>query len=124
MSLYELPPEPLGPVWDRDGDKWWRNEAFGRWTIDSIIYHTWEDLLADYGPLTDVPPAPKVGDSVTMEQFADLPLGSVAAASNTAFIVTLDDGVLETGFLNRVNTDGPLSGLPLTLLRLGEGYES
>ena len=123
MNTYKLPPEPLGPVWDKDGTEWWINESFNLWTYDSISYYTWGYLLATFGPLTDTPPVPKPGDRVTMEQFADLPLGSVAAASNTAFIVTTD-GVHETGFHNRVTTDGPLSGLPLTLLRLGRGDDA
>lgn len=68
MKTYELPAQPDGPLWDRDGDKWvkpngeeyafavedsWLRQVKGK---DSLCV-IWVDLLDEYGPLTDTPPA-------------------------------------------------------------------
>ena len=53
---YTLPPEPDGPVWDKDGkrwtptdiDRWWRRDVTG-------VQCTWARVLEGYGPLTSVP---------------------------------------------------------------------
>ena len=92
-TIYALPPEPEGPVWDRDGDRWertgdvayvygnewaeWRHVASGR-------LGTWGALLLR-GPVTSTPPwKPEVGGIVETEaQYDALPKGSIVASSST-----------------------------------------
>ena len=88
-TIYALPDEPEGPVWDRNGDKWehtgdvvyvqgrewaeWRHVASGN-------VGTWPAPLMR-GPVTSTPPwTPEVGGTVeTEEQYAALPEGSVVS---------------------------------------------
>lgn len=125
MTLYELPAMPSGPLWDKDGNKWWINESFRNWTDDGMSYRTWSELLWVFGPLTDVPPAPAVGDTVSLAQLADLPLGSVAATWNTAFTVT-SEAVFATGVSGALNPTRTVTDVfdSLTLLRLGRGDDA
>lgn len=124
MSLYELPPEPLGPVWDKDGRKWWINESFRNWTDDGMSYRPWSELLWVFGPLTDAPPAPKAGDTVTMEQFADLPYGSIAVTDTTSVYVVGYCGVSTNGQSGVLNTLTYDEYEPLTLLRYVRGDDA
>ena len=75
----ELPAEPDGPVWDKDGYKWEKTEK-GKWdSVSSFIDRSWEHLLRDLGPLTDTPLLPKVGDEIDGEEAGYLPDGSIFA---------------------------------------------
>ena len=81
-TIYALPDEPAGPVWDRDGERWERDTDLKEWDlVAGYISHTWPILLAKYGPLTSIPPwTPEVGGTVeTEEQYAALPEGSVVS---------------------------------------------
>jgi hypothetical protein len=66
---WELPPPPdpeVVELWDRDGDKWDRYDVYGGWSQDGgepgSIW-PWQDLLANWGPLSAVPPEPEVPDA-------------------------------------------------------------
>ena len=79
MTIYQLPPEPAGPVWDKNGDKWVRVKE-NLWYGGFHVYWVWDDVVHYYGPLTTPPPTPpiKVGDTgLTAEQVWDLPEGTV-----------------------------------------------
>lgn len=98
MTMYKLPEEPAGPVWDKDGTKWFRMDSGEGWTMGPFEYQ-WYELLDECGPLTDVPPV-KVGDTITLEKFRDLPVGSVARPANglpIAYIRAHGRSVLWTG---------------------------
>lgn len=51
---YALPPEPDGPVWDKDGNKWEYKRGF--WEGPGIA--SWTVLLKVHGPLTNTEPEP------------------------------------------------------------------
>lgn len=102
MNTYELPEEPEGPVWDLYGEKWERR-GHDDWLKDGALDYvsslSWSDLLDWYGPLTDKPLV-KVGDTITLGEFRDLPVGSVARPANglpVAYIRAHGRSVLWTG---------------------------
>ena len=129
MTTYELPDQPDGPLWDRDGDKWvrpnggedafavedsWLRQVKGKNSLCVI----WVDLLDEYGPLTDTPPL-KVGDTVTVEEAENLPPGSIVAQKGCYPVVRLRCGDW------RGLTDGvQWNDSPYTILRIGWGDEA
>ena len=75
MAEYKLPAEPDGPLWDKNGDKWVRNQP-DEWETTHTRMR-WDEALKYWGPFTDAPPI-KVGDTgLTAEQVWDLPEGTV-----------------------------------------------
>ena len=83
MAEYKLPAEPDGPVWDKNGTKFYKVQALSfqdrpEWTSGPYNdVYSWRDLVYFSGPLTDTPPV-KVGDTgLTAEQVWGLPKGSV-----------------------------------------------
>ena len=75
MVEYKLPAEPDGPLWDKNGDKWVRNQP-DEWETTHTRMR-WDEALKYWGPFTDAPPI-KVGDTgLTAEQGWGLPKGSV-----------------------------------------------
>ena len=65
MTTYALPEQPKGPVWDKNGDRWEFDkgsyEIWGRVTGEhKDLAKLWEELLSEFGPVTDKPPV-KVG---------------------------------------------------------------
>ena len=92
-TTYALPPEPDGPVWDRNGDKWERTgemlsvhgREWAEWRhVASGNVGTWPAPLMR-GPVTSTPPwKPEVGGVCeTAEQYAAMPKGSIVARSFT-----------------------------------------
>ena len=88
-TIYALPPEPEGPVWDRNGDKWERTgemlhvhgREWAEWRhVASGNVGTWPAPLMR-GPVTSTPPwKPEVGGTVeTAEQYEAMPEGSVVS---------------------------------------------
>jgi hypothetical protein len=65
---YEVhfPEEPEGPVWEANDTKWVPSEEWpGEWHRDnetSCDGLSWKEAVAAYGPFTDTPPTPKVGN--------------------------------------------------------------
>ena len=85
MTTYKLQPEPAGPVWDKNGNKFVRVPVVSfhdrySWTSTSVPdaeNYSWNELVYVFGPLTDTPPI-KEGDTGLMaEQVWDLPEGTV-----------------------------------------------
>lgn len=70
-TVIALPEEPAGPVWDKDGDRW--EKRGDRWHWEGSGFLKWKDFLAEYGPLSTVPPARTwaVGDTVNTAEEAD-----------------------------------------------------
>ncbi|WP_461004700.1 hypothetical protein [Trueperella pyogenes] len=65
--FYEIPTDPRVPVWDKNRQEWepdkpgYYGRKFG--SIQRII--TWADLVAKYGPLTNIK-IPEVGETITV----------------------------------------------------------
>lgn len=58
-TTYALPPEPDGPVWDRDRKRWTPTDVDGWWLRDVTgVQCTWARVLEGYGPLTNTEPEP------------------------------------------------------------------
>ena len=118
-TIYALPAEPAGPVWDRDGERWERDTDLKEWDlVAGYISRTWPILLAKYGPLTSTPPwTPEVGGTVeTEEQYAAMPLGSIVACDqNEAWWLDVF-GVWNSSFA-KTNLAAPSTGA--TILRVG-----
>ena len=51
---------------------------------------SWVGLLRNFGPLTDTPPVPKVGDILTEKTAFRLPSGSIVMADRSAAINKID----------------------------------
>lgn len=121
MTTYNMPEEPAGPVWDKEGHKWSRLSD-GSWLREGATwtFSAWHRLLHLNGPLTDTPPV-KVGDRVTLTEFSKMPEGTVAGASWDVYIL----------YRGRVFTDAQAETIDLsvygddmvTVLRVGEGEE-
>ena len=130
-TTYALPPEPDGPVWDRNGDRWER-------TGDAVYVHgrewaewqhvatgrtgTWAAPLMR-GPVTSTPPwKPEVGGTVeTEEQYAALPEGSVVCIDHSSAVHVKATGGIwyiagsTSEYGNREISDS----MPRTILRVG-----
>ena len=120
-TIYALPDEPAGPVWDRDGERWERDTDLKEWDlVAGYISHTWPILLAKYGPLTSIPPwKPEVGGTVeTVEQYAAMPVGSIVVSPSYAYRRTYEGEWLATG-LSVEYSDEELAGISRTILRVG-----
>ena len=55
-TIYALPDEPEGPVWDSNGDRW--DTGPSQWLRYGPhgTTSTWGDLLSHRGPVTSTPP--------------------------------------------------------------------
>ena len=91
MTTYNIPEEPAGPVWDKEGHRWVRMEN-GSWLRDGRVwmFFMWNQLLHRLGPLTDTPPVKKVGDKVTLTEFSKMPDYSIAGALRDVYIKYMD----------------------------------
>lgn len=83
MSTYTIPDDPQCTVWGKDGQEFHYDRERGRYRavdnpVDCFPLY-WEELLVDYGPLTDIDPAPiRVGDVVLgPRHYRTLPHGAV-----------------------------------------------
>ena len=122
MSTYNMPEEPTGPVWDKDGHMWSRLND-GSWLREGATwtFSAWYRLLHQYGPITDTPPSVKVGDKVTLSELSKMPEGSVAGTSWDIYLA----------YREKVFTDAQAwpvdlseyGGDEVTVLRVGGGEE-
>ena len=64
----------------------WQLKAYGTekvWMcVETERVRSWVVLLRDFGPLTDTPPVPNVGDILTEKTAFRLPSGSIVMADN------------------------------------------
>ena len=127
-TIYALPDEPEGPVWDRNGDKWERTgemlhvhgREWAEWRhVASGDLGTWPAPLMR-GPVTSIPPwTPEVGGAVeTEEQYAAMPEGSIVASPSYVYRRTYEGEWLPTG-LSVTYSDEELAGISRTILRVG-----
>ena len=90
MTDFKIPDTPdTDSIWDRMGNEWQRKVY--DWTcVETERVRSWVVLLRDFGPLTDTPPVPKVGDILTEKTAFRLPSGSIVMADRSAAINKID----------------------------------
>ena len=85
---FSIPDEPaIDVLWDSAGNEWQRKVYNTKkvWmciqpgVVRSML---WVELLRNFGPLTNTPPVPKVGDILTEKTAFRLPSGSIVMADN------------------------------------------
>ena len=88
---FSIPDEPdTDALWDSAGNEWQRKVYNTKkvWKcVETESVRSWIGLLNDFGPLTDTPPVPKVGDILTDKTAYVLPPGSIALADNSVAIL-------------------------------------
>ena len=87
---FKIPDTPdTDSIWDRMGNEWQRKEYV--WMcVETGRVRSWIRLLRDFGPLTDTPPVPKVGDILNEKTAFGLPSGSIVMADRSAAINKID----------------------------------
>ena len=93
---FSIPDEPaIDVLWDSAGNEWQRKVYNTKkvWmciqpgVVRSML---WVELLRNFGPLTDTPPVPNVGDILTEKTAFRLPSGSIVMADRSAAINKID----------------------------------
>ena len=83
---FSIPDEPaIDALWDSAGNEWQRKVYNTKkvWKcVETESVRSWIGLLNDFGPLTDTPPVPNVGDILTEKTAFRLPSGSIVMADN------------------------------------------
>ena len=88
---FKIPDTPdTDSIWDRMGNEWQYNTKKVWKCIQTESVRSWIGLLNDFGPLTDAPPVPKVGDILTEKTAFRLPSGSIVMADRSAAINKID----------------------------------
>ena len=87
---FSIPDEPaIDALWDRMGNEWQLNvyDTEKVWTcIQTESVRPWVGLLRNFGPLTDTPPVPNVGDILNEKTAFRLPSGSIVMADRSVAI--------------------------------------
>ena len=94
MTDFKIPDTPdTDSIWDRMGNEWQRkvyNTKKVWMCVETESVRSWVVLLRDFGPLTDTPPVPNVGDILTEKTAFRLPSGSIVMADRSAAINKID----------------------------------
>ena len=87
MTDFKIPDTPdTDSIWDRMGNEWQRkvyNTKKVWMCVETESVRSWIGLLNDFGPLTNTPPVPKVGDILTEKTAFRLPSGSIVMADRS-----------------------------------------
>ena len=87
---FSIPDEPaIDALWDSAGNEWQR-KVYDWMCVEMESVRSWIGLLNDFGPLTNTPPVPKVGDILTEKTAFRLPSGSIVMADRSAAINKID----------------------------------
>ena len=87
---FSIPDEPaIDALWDAAGNEWQR-KVYDWKCIQTGEVRSWVGLLRNYGPLTDTPPVPNVGDILNEKTAFRLPSGSIAMADRSAAMNKID----------------------------------
>lgn len=90
---FKIPDTPdTDALWDSAGNEWQRKVDTKKvWKcVETESVRSWVGLLNDFGPLTNTPPVPKVGDILTEKTAFRLPSGSIVMADRSAAINKID----------------------------------
>ena len=83
---FSIPDEPdTDALWDSAGNEWQRKVYITKkvWMcVETESVRSWIGLHNDFGPLTNTPPVPKVGDILNEKTAFRLPSGSIVMADN------------------------------------------
>lgn len=114
--------EPMpAVVWDKDGNKW--EYKCGKWGDGHGYWLGTISLLEKHGPVTDTRPI-KVGDAVSLEEFVNLPEGSIAAVRHKdPWLKTQENEFMRTA-VEQPCSSYEISNCiksPWTVLRIGWG---
>ncbi len=94
MTDFSIPDEPdTDALWDSAGNEWQRkvyNTKKVWMCVETESVRSWIGLLREFGPLTNTPPVPKVGDILTEKTAFRLPSGSIVMADRSAAINKID----------------------------------
>ena len=94
MTDFKIPDTPdTDSIWDRMGNEWQRKvyDTKKVWMcVETESVRSWIGLLNGFGPLTNTPPVPKVGDILTEKTAFRLPSGSIVMADRSAAINKID----------------------------------
>ena len=86
MTDFKIPDTPdTDSIWDRMGNEWQR-KVYDWKCVETESVRSWIGLLNDFGPLTDTPPVPNVGDILTEKTAFGLPSGSIVMADRSVAI--------------------------------------
>ena len=86
MTDFKIPDTPdTDSIWDRMGNEW-KRKVYNWMCVETESVRSWIGLLRNYGPLTDTPPVPNVGDILTEKTAFRLPSGSIVMADRSAAI--------------------------------------
>ena len=86
MDFSILDEPAIDVLWDSAGNEWQRKVYNTKkvWKcIQTGDVRSWIGLLNDFGPLTNTPPVPKVGDILTEKTAFRLPSGSIVMADRS-----------------------------------------
>ena len=86
---FSIPDEPdTDALWDSAGNEWKRKVDTKKvWKcVETESVRSWVGLLRDFGPLTNTPPVPKVGDILTEKTAFRLPSGSIVMADRSVAV--------------------------------------
>ena len=80
---FSIPDEPaIDALWDAAGNEWQR-KVYDWKCIQTGEVRSWVGLLNDFGPLTNTPPVPNVGDILNEKTAFRLPSGSIVMADRS-----------------------------------------
>ena len=83
MTDFSIPDEPdTDALWDSAGNEWQR-KVYDWKCIQTGEVRSWVGLLNDFGPLTNTPPVPNVGDILNEKTAFRLPSGSIVMADRS-----------------------------------------
>ena len=83
---FSIPDEPaIDALWDAAGNEW-RRKVYDWKCVETESVRSWIGLLNDFGPLTNTPPVPNVGDILNEKTAFRLPSGSIVMADRSAAI--------------------------------------
>ena len=83
MTDFKIPDTPdTDSIWDRMGNEWQR-KVYDWKCIQTGEVRSWVGLLNDFGPLTNTPPVPNVGDILNEKTAFRLPSGSIVMADRS-----------------------------------------
>ena len=80
---FKIPDTPdTDALWDSAGNEWQR-KVYDWKCIQTGDVRSWVGLLRNFGPLTDKPPVPNVGDILNEKTAFRLPSGSIVMADRS-----------------------------------------
>ena len=80
---FKIPDTPdTDALWDSAGNEWQR-KVYDWKCIQTGDVRSWVGLLRNFGPLTDTPPVPNVGDILNEKTAFRLPSGSIVMADRS-----------------------------------------